>query len=132
LLAMAGLTRLGRADQVTEALDPERFVPAPGQGAIALETREDDTPVRAATGPLHHEATTRAVQAERAFLAALGGGCNVPLGALARETSVGLRLVAFLAEADGSAFARAEGTGGEPEELGRRVADQISRGRGAP
>jgi hydroxymethylbilane synthase len=132
LLAMAGLSRLGRADQATEALDPERFVPAPGQGAIALETREGDAPLRAAAGPLHHEATARAVRTERAFLAALGGGCNVPLGALARETPAGLRLVAFLAETDGSAFARAEGTGREPEELGRRVAALVGRGTAAP
>jgi len=132
LLAMAGLSRLGRAAEATEALDPERFVPAPGQGAIALETREGDARLRAAAGPLHHEATARAVRAERAFLAALGGGCNVPLGALARETPAGLRLVAFLAEADGRTFARAEGTGGEPEELGRRVAARIGQGASPP
>ena len=128
LLAMAGLLRLGRGNEVTQALDPERFVPAPGQGAIAIQTREGDASVAAAARPLHHEATARAVGAERAFLAALGGGCNVPLGALARESPEGLRLVAFLAKVDGSGFVRGEGTGGEPEELGRRVADQVGRG----
>ena len=132
LLALAGLTRLGRAGEVTEALDPEIFVPAPGQGAIALETREGDTAVRAATRPLHHEPTARAVAAERAFLAALGGGCNVPLGALAQVAPGGLRLVAFLAEAEGKGFVRGEGAGAEPVELGRRVALQVERGLKGP
>ena len=129
LLAMAGLSRLGRAFEATEALDPERFVPAPGQGAIALETREGDVSVGEATRPLHHEPTARAVGAERAYLAALGGGCNVPLGALARETSEGLRLVAFLADPGGGHLVRGLDTGGEPEELGRRVAAQVERAR---
>ena len=80
LLAMAGLTRLGRAGEATEALDPRQFVPAPGQGAIALECRDDDAAVRDAVAPLDHAPTARAVAAERAFLEALGGGCNVPLG----------------------------------------------------
>ena len=69
LLAMAGLARLGRAGEATEILDPARFVPAPGQGAIALECREDDAAVRAAVAPLDHPPTARAVAAERAFLA---------------------------------------------------------------
>ena len=81
LLAMAGLTRLGRAAEATEALDPRQFVPAPGQGAIALECRDADKAVREAVAPLDHAPTARAVAAERAFLEALGGGCNVPLGA---------------------------------------------------
>lgn len=132
LLALAGLTRLGRAAEVTEALDPEIFVPAPGQGAIGLETRESDTAVRTATRLLHHEPTARAVGAERAFLAALGGGCNVPLGALAQVVSGGLRLVAFLAEAEGRGFVRGEGEGADPEELGRRVAREVERGLKGP
>ncbi len=84
LLAMAGLTRLGRAAEVTEALDPLQFVPAPGQGAIALECRHEDGALAAAVAPLDHPQTASAVGAERAFLAALGGGCNVPLGAHAQ------------------------------------------------
>lgn len=131
VLAVAGLSRLGRAHEVTEALDPDRFVPAPGQGAVALEHREGDLAIEEAARPLHHEATARAVRAERAYLAALGGGCNVPLGAFAREAPGGLRLVAFLADADGSRLVGAEDTGREPEDLGRRVAARIEQERPA-
>jgi len=125
LLAMAGLTRLGRQDEVTEALDPRAFVPAPGQGAIALECRDGDASVRAAVAPLDHPQTARAVAAERAFLAALGGGCNVPLGAHAFAAGHDLELVGFVAAADGSAFLRGEVRGGEPSETGRRLAAQL-------
>ena len=125
LLAMAGLTRLGRAAEVTEALDPRRFVPAPGQGAIALECREDDQAVRDAVAPLDHPPTARAVSAERTFLAALGGGCNVPLGAHAFESGAGLELVAFVAAADGRGMLRAERRGDDPMALGGAVADEL-------
>ena len=125
LLAMAGLTRLGRAGEVTEALDPRAFVPAPGQGAIALECRDGDADVRPAVAALNHEPTARAVAAERAFLATLGGGCNVPLGAHAFAAGRGLELVGFVAAADGSAFLRGDAKGEEPAETGRRLASQL-------
>ena len=95
ILAMAGLVRLGRTGEVTQVLDPEVFVPAPGQGAIALECRQDDADTRAAAAALDHAPTARAVSAERALLAALEGGCNVPLGAHAAPASGGLRLRAI-------------------------------------
>jgi hydroxymethylbilane synthase len=129
LLAMAGLTRLGRADEATEALDPRRFVPAPGQGAIALECRDGDTGVREAVAPLDDPTTARAVAAERAFLAALGGGCNVPLGAHAFASDGRLDMVGFVAEPGGPGFVRGERHGSDPEELGRALADDLlSRG----
>jgi len=125
LLAMAGLGRLGRADEATEILDPRRFVPAPGQGAIALECRESDPAVRAAVAGLDHPATARAVGAERAFLAALGGGCNVPLGAYAFAAGDELELVVFVAATDGSALLRGERRGKDPGALGRALADEL-------
>jgi hydroxymethylbilane synthase len=125
LLAMAGLTRLGRAGEATEALDPRRFVPAPGQGAIVLECREDDSTVIDAVAPLDHPATARAVAAERAFLAALGGGCNVPLGAHASAVADGLELVAFVADPAGSTLLRGERRATAPEQLGRALADDL-------
>ncbi len=73
VLAMAGLTRLGRQDEVTQVLDPQTFIPAPGQGAIALECREGEAAIRAVAAELNHERTARAVAAERAFLAAVRG-----------------------------------------------------------
>jgi hydroxymethylbilane synthase len=130
LLAMAGLTRLGRADEVTEALDPRQFVPAAGQGAIALECRDGDRAVRDAVAPLDHAPTARAVTAERAFLAALGGGCNVPLGAHAFAAGDQLELVAFVGAADGSVLLRGDRRGSDPEGLGRALADDL-RSRGA-
>ena len=130
LLAMAGLARLGRAGEVTEALDPRQFVPAPGQGAIALECRDGDGPVRDAVAPLDHPPTSHAVAAERAFLAALGGGCNVPLGAYGVAAGEELELVAFVAGIDGSAVLRGERRGNDPEGLGRGLADDL-RARGA-
>ena len=122
VLALAGLVRLGRAAEVTQVLEPDVFVPAPGQGAIALECREDDADMRAAAAALNHPETARAVTAERAFLAALEGGCNVPLGAHATPAAEGLALRAFVARPDGTTILRAEGSGGDPDELGRRVA----------
>jgi hydroxymethylbilane synthase len=125
LLAMAGLLRLGRAGEVTEALDPATMLPAPGQGAIALECREDDRGVAEAVAPFDHPETARAVSAERAFLAALGGGCNVPLGAYATAHASRLHLRAFVSREDGSGMLQAEADGESPEELGRRVADGV-------
>jgi hydroxymethylbilane synthase len=130
LLAMAGLTRLGRAGEVTEALDPRLFVPAPGQGAIALECRDADAAARDAVAPLDHAPTARAVAAERAFLATLGGGCNVPLGAHAFATGDELELVAFVAAVDGRGLLRGERRGADAEALGRALAEDL-RGRGA-
>jgi hydroxymethylbilane synthase len=129
ILAMACLVRLGRTGEVTQVLDPEVFVPAPGQGAIALECRQDDADTRAAAAALDHAPTARAVTAERALLAALEGGCNVPLGAYAAPAAGGLRLRAFVARPDGSTILRSEDTGDDPEALGRRVAaDLLARG----
>jgi hydroxymethylbilane synthase len=125
LLAMAGLTRLGREREVTEALDPHRFVPAPGQGAIALECRDSDSAVRDAVAPLDHPSTARRVAAERAFLAALGGGCNVPLGAHASVVPDGLEMVGFVAATAGPALLRGERRGREPVDLGRALAEDL-------
>ena len=132
LLAMAGLTRLSRAGEVTEALDPRRFVPAPGQGAIALECRHDDEAVRAAVAPLDHPATARAVGAERAFLEALGGGCNVPLGAHAFTSGDEIELVAFVASADGSTVLRGEAHGVAPRAVGQALAATLLARGAAP
>jgi hydroxymethylbilane synthase len=129
VLAMAGLERLGRAGEVTEVLDPTRFVPAPGQGAIVVECREDDPDTAATAARLHHEPTARAVAAERAFLEALGGGCNVPLGAYASVDGPHVRLRAFVASPDGDGLLRGEAAGDDPAALGRSLAqDFVERG----
>jgi hydroxymethylbilane synthase len=133
VLAMAGLARLGRAAEVTHPLEAEVLLPAPGQGAICLECRQDDSAVASAAAPLHHGPTAAAVGAERAFLAVLGGGCNVPLGAHAAFLADGsLRLMALIGDPEGATVIRSEGRGSDPSALGRSVAaDLESRGASA-
>jgi hydroxymethylbilane synthase len=83
VLARAGLARLGRLDEATEVLDPLQLLPAPGQGALAVECRADDTDLVAALATLEDPRSRAAVDAERAVLATLEGGCSAPIGALA-------------------------------------------------
>jgi hydroxymethylbilane synthase len=131
LLAVAGLERLGRRGEATEILEPDVILPAPGQGAIALECRESDERVASAVAPLNHPPTARAVAAERALLAGLRGGCNVPLGAYATEEDHELRLTAFVARADGSGLLRGHARDADPLRAGAVLAEQLlARGAG--
>ena len=100
ILAMAGLARLGLQDQVTEALDPEWFVPDPGQGALAIQTRAGDNRVIDLVSALTHRETQLAVEAERSFLRAVGGGCHTPVGALAIVSGGTITLSAMLAASE--------------------------------
>lgn len=101
VLAAAGLQRLGRHDRVSFVLDPESVPPAPGQGALAVQVRSDDHATLDRVGVLDDPATRRAVEAERAILAASGGGCRAPLGALGHIENGELELVCGYAR-DGS------------------------------
>jgi hydroxymethylbilane synthase len=132
LLAMAGLIRLGREAEVAEALNPVQFIPAPGQGVIALECRAGDTAILEAAAALHDVSTARRVDAERAVLAGLGGSCNVPMGAYADGNGRTLRLWGFLARPDGSRMVRAHVEGDDPEDLGRELSEQLVDWGGAP
>src|SRR6185312_8886507 len=85
VLARAGLARLGRLDAVTETLDPLQVLPAPAQGALAVECRSDDARARELIAPLEHAATRACVVAERAALAALEAGCSAPVAAYAEQ-----------------------------------------------
>jgi hydroxymethylbilane synthase len=127
VLACAGLKRLGLEGRITERLEPTVSVPAAGQGALALETRVGDTETRTLLAPLHDTDTADAVSAERAFLAALGGGCTVPAGALATVLQEALRLLAVAAAPDGALLLREEGRAsrGEAANLGRAVAERL-------
>ncbi|HEY0644087.1 MAG TPA: hydroxymethylbilane synthase, partial [Nocardioides sp.] len=115
VLARAGLSRLGRLDEITEVLEPIQMLPAPGQGALAVECRTDDTGLIAALGELDDRATRAAVTAERAVLAALEAGCSAPLGTLAEVVEGedgeerGLRAVAM--SLDGTLEVRRSATG---------------------
>ena len=114
IVAAAGLLRMDLAHVITEYLPPEEFVPPPGQGAMAVEIRADDQRMTELVSAADHEATAAAVAAERSFLEALGGGCQVPVGAYA-ETDArdanSLRLTVFMASPDGSAAYRANVVG---------------------
>lgn len=132
LLAMAGLIRLGRESEVAEALNPVQFIPAPGQGVIALECRAGDAAVLEAAAPLHDMATARGVDAERAMLARLGGSCNVPMGAYAEGNGRTLRLWGFLARPDGTRMVRAHVEGEDPRQVGRELAEQLLDWGGVP
>ena len=87
ILAAAGLIRLGVTQRITAYLEPPAWLPAAGQGAIAIQMRSDDDEMRSRLAPLDHPATSLATTAERSFLAALDGGCQVPIGALAAPAS---------------------------------------------
>jgi hydroxymethylbilane synthase len=105
LLARAGLLRLGRAGEVTELFDPLLMLPAPGQGALAVETRIEDAALQAALGLLDDASTRASVLAERALLARLEAGCAAPVGALAEvvegEDGPELSLRAVVGSIDG-------------------------------
>jgi hydroxymethylbilane synthase len=127
ILAEAGLRRLGLGSAVTEVLDPAWMLPAVGQGALGLECRADDAETLAPVRRLNHLPTQRAVLAERAMLLALGGGCQVPMGAVCRVTSELLSLRGAVVRPDGTQRIEAElsGSADDPEAVGRRVAEEL-------
>ena len=129
LLACAGLDRLGLAPRIRERLDPERVVPAIGQGVIGIECRDDDSLTRERIAPLHSFETATRLAAERAFNARLGGACHVPVAGHAHLRESQLRLVGLVGSPDGSRIIRDEGIGeaSAPEELGLRVAESLLR-----
>jgi hydroxymethylbilane synthase len=125
ILAEAGLRRLGLDQHVTERLGPPAFLPAVGQGALGLECRAGDAATRSLLATLDAPASHRAVVAERALLAALHGGCLVPLGAWARDEGGALRLDAAVLDPEGRRRLDASVSGGDPIELGREVAARL-------
>jgi hydroxymethylbilane synthase len=140
LLALAGLRRLGLERYVTERLEPSEFLPAPGQGALALECRRDDVLTQELLKSIDEPVTHGAVRAERAALAALQGGCAVPIAAWARQVESNeihrldeaLALDAAVFNVDGRARLKVslKGARTRPEDLGCRVAEML-RSQGA-
>jgi len=126
VLAVAGLKRLGHAERITLALDVRHCIPAPCQGIIAIETREDEpVGVRQMSDPL----AWASFRAEQALIAALGGGCQLPLGAVATPRGPALEMEAIVVSPDGGRRVRgtAVGDAGRPEEVGRQLADALAR-----
>ena len=132
ILAAAGLHRLGAKQHITCYLDAPAWLPAAGQGAIAVQTRVDDERIRALAEAMNDVPTMRAVSAERAFLAALEGGCQVPIGALAMESDAGAMLHGMIADIQGARVVRGSIALDldDPELSGIRLANQL-RGEGA-
>jgi hydroxymethylbilane synthase len=128
VVAYAALERLGLGAEATEVLEPAVLLPQVGQGALAVECRADDWQTAARVRAIDDSAARRTVDAERAFLAELGGGCNLPCGALATSTTDGtIVLDALLASLDGHVVVRTCVEGEEPAAIGRRAADELRR-----
>jgi len=134
ILAAAGLLRLDARNRIDEFLDAPAWLPAAGQGAIAIQIRSDDDRLRAMLAPLNHLPTSIATRAERAFLSALEGGCQVPIGALVIEHDGTHTLHGMLANITGSRILRGEqiAAPGNPERAGELLAADIrARGGGS-
>src|SRR5688500_7704651 len=127
VLACAGLDRLGLSDRIAERLEPEVVPPAPGQGAIALQIRHDDARMLALVAAIDDRRTRQAVEAERAFLTASGGGCRAPIGALATVVGDELDLLGGYATPDGTQarFTHRRGPVAAAEDLGRELAGEL-------
>ena len=123
VVAMAALERLGMGEYATEVLEPSVMLPQIAQGALAIECRVDDTEAAARLAAIDDAAAHRAVDAERAFLHQLGGGCDLPCGALAEARNDGtVALEVLLATLDGKTVLRARHEGPDPEEAGVEAA----------
>jgi hydroxymethylbilane synthase len=126
VVALAGVRRLGRQDEVSEVLSPELMLPAPSQGCIAVETRAEG-PARGLVAALNHAPSERAAAAERAFLAGLGGGCRTPIAAYAREEKGAFILDGLVISLDGAKAVRGResGTAEKAEEMGRALSRRL-------
>jgi hydroxymethylbilane synthase len=125
VLAAAGLRRLGWAERIREMIDPEIMLPAVGQGALAIETRDGGGPALEFARKLDHPATRAAVTAERALLGTLEGGCQVPIGAHATVSGANIRLRAIVSSPDGLTVIRDEMTGTDAATLGQALGERL-------
>ena len=127
LLAHAGLRRLGLAEIITQLLPVEEFPPAPGQGAICIESRIGDARATTMLGPIGHETTAQALSCERGFLAVLDGSCRTPIAGYATVTDGRLAFRGMVLTPDGTQAHEidAEGTAGEAEAIGRDAGARI-------
>jgi hydroxymethylbilane synthase len=125
VLACAGLQRLGFESRIRARLDAPQWLPAPAQGAIAIECREDDARTHALCAALDHAPTRRCVAAERAMNRALHGSCHVPVAAFAQLQGEEIALQGLVGSAREGVLMRAEGTGRDPDALGLDIAGRL-------
>jgi hydroxymethylbilane synthase len=131
ILAVSGLKRVGLSESlITEYLAPDICVPAVGQGALAIECREDDQELREILAKINDEPTARTVQAERTFLHLLEGGCQVPIGGYAYIEEDTIILTALVGTPDGKTILKEVVRGKDPETVGKEAADLLKQ-RGA-
>lgn len=127
ILAVAGTRRLGSMSRVKQIIPSELMCPAAGQGAMAIEVRANDAATQTCVKFLDDASARAATTCERTLLNALGGGCQVPIGAQAEVRSGQLHLDAVVADPDGANVLRGSGNGDDPYELGRKVAEDLLR-----
>jgi hydroxymethylbilane synthase len=125
VVALAALQRLGLADRATDALGAEVMVPQVGQGTLAVECRADDDTTRAALNAIDDAVLRRGLETERDFLARLGGGCNLPCGALAAVDGDSVTLQGLLASPDGRIVLRSTRTGVDGGAVAREIVDDL-------
>ena len=125
VLAQAGLTRLGLQAHISEVFPLEVMLPAPGQGALAVQCRADDTETRELLAAIHDPLTAAAVGAERAFLLSLGSGCSLPVAAFAEKNNGTIILTGAVISADGKQAIRLSAVDKEPHKLGERLAELV-------
>jgi hydroxymethylbilane synthase len=125
VLAAAGLRRLGWEDRISELIPVEIMCPAVGQGALAIETRDDGQAAQELVRQLNHSASMTAVTAERALLATLEGGCQVPIGGFAQVDGGTVHLRAMVASTDGTRIIRGERSGADPVKIGRELGAEL-------
>ncbi len=130
ILASAGLIRMGWQGRICDQFDPEVFVPAIGQGILAIECRVHDARVKSLVSGLNHSPTAVELRAERAFLKKLGGGCQVPIAGLAKNRGDKIRLIGLVASMDGEKMVKGakEGRAQEAEKIGEQLADELLSG----
>jgi hydroxymethylbilane synthase len=129
VLAQAGLARIGHLDAITQVFELDEMLPAPGQGALALECRATDTQLIELLKSVNHEPSMAAATAERSLLVQLGAGCSAPVAGYAAHVTRQLDMRAVVMSADGTTMLRARGTApqAEAERLGREVAAELLR-----
>jgi hydroxymethylbilane synthase len=131
VLAGAGLRRLGLDSHVTQWLTLDVMLPAPGQGALAVQCRAENTQALKVLSAVEDAATRLATRAERAFLGGLGGGCSLPVAAYARLRNNHIEMNALAASVDGKEVVRVHGVGDDPKDLGANLANAaLAQGAG--
>ncbi len=125
VMALAGLQRLSLENHATEVLPTIHFLPAPAQGAVAVELRDDDAQVARLLASISHKETRLAIAAERMFLAVMEGGCHMPLGALAKIEGNEIELDGIVLSLDGKQSVRGKTTGQDPQKTGEELAIKL-------